>query len=295
MTRQALVPAIIALCAAAPAAALDHEQAFAPLVAGAAPGSTPEYHVGVEGGLKSKLTDDYVVVANDSTLGLGVQTRFYGFGLALDTDWALGSSDDYSRPGDRTNPGEMLRLGFTADFAIEIRDPRDASIPLLQIIPKLSYVTYPNQRDVFAADYDNWLKDRQRWLGADAWWAMPIEGVELGAGFEQNISGAWRAFRGGVGAREFVQYNAVDIATWQKLNFGDKEYRDVIGGEDKSGVTTLVVGGRATVPVFVQDLFGYVQVEGSYWMDKDIRENNKAAGRDSGDVVIAVGLTWLPQ
>lgn len=295
MTRSALVPAILALCTVGTAAALDHEFAFAPLVVGAAAGTTPDYHIGADATLKSKLTDDYRVVANDTVIGIDGTFRAYGIGLSLDTDWALGQSEDPTRAGNKNNPGEMLRFAATIDWAIEIRDPRDASIPLLQIIPHLSYITYPNQRDVFADDYDNYLKDRQRWFGADLWWALPIEGVELGAGLEHNISTSWRAFRGGVGGREFVQYNAVDMSFWQKLNFGDREYRDVVGGEDKSGLTTFAIGGRATVPMFVEELFAFCQVEGSYWMDEDIRENNKAAGLDSGDVVLSVGLNWIPQ
>lgn len=295
MTRSAIVPAILALCTVGSAAALDHEFAFAPMVVGAAPGTVPEYHVDADATMKSKLTDDYRVVADDTTLGLDGTFRAYGIGLSIDTDWAVGQSTDYTRPGNRTNPGEMLRFAATLDWAIEIRDPRDASIPLLQIIPHLTYITYPNQRDVFGPDYDNYLKDRQRWLGADLWWALPIEGVELGLGLDQNISTAWRAFRGGLGGREFVQYNAVDMAFWQKLNFGDREYREVIGGEDKSGLTTFAVGGRATVPMFVEEVFAFCEIEGSYWMDSDIRENNKAAGLDSGDVVLSVGITWMPQ
>jgi hypothetical protein len=295
MTRSAIVPAILALCTVGSAAALDHEFAFSPLVVGAAPGSTAEYHVGVDGILKSKVTDDYRVVADDTALAFNGQFRAYGLGVALDTDWALGQSTDYTRPGNRNNPGELLRAAVTIDWAIEIRDPRDASIPLLQIIPHLTYITYPNQRDVFGPDYDNYLKDRQRWLGADLWWALPVEGVELGFGMEHNVSTEWRAFRGGVGGREFVQYNAVDMAFWQKLNFGDREYRGVVGGEDKSGFTTIAVGGRATVPMFVENVFAFCQVEGSYWMDSDIRENNKAAGLDSGDVVLSVGINWMPQ
>lgn len=293
MIRSAIVPAILAICAAGNAAALEHELAYAPLVLGAAPGGT-EYHVGVDAMLKSKVTDDYRVVADDTALGLNAGFRAYGLGVAIETDWALGQSTDFSRPGDRTNPGEMLRFSTVIDWVLELRDPRDASIPLLQIIPRFTYITYPNQRDVFAPDYDNYLKDRQRWLGLDLWWALPVEGVELGIGAEHNISTEWRAFRGGLGGREFVQYNAIDMAFWQQLTFGDREYRRVVGGEDKTGFNSFVVGGRATVPAFVQQVFAFCQVEASYWLDSDIRENNKQAGLDGGDVVLSVGINWMP-
>jgi len=294
MIRPALVPAILALCAAGSAAAMEHELAYAPLVLGAAPGSTPEFHVGVDSALKSKLTDDYVVVADDTVLAIDGGFRAYGLGLKVNTDWAMGQSTDYSRPGEHTNPGEFVRLEVKADWALEIRDPRDTNVPLLQIIPHINYVTYPNQKDIFAPGYDNYLKDRQRWLGLDAWWALPVDGVELGGSLEYNLSTAWRATRGGLGAREFWQHNSIDMSFWQLINFADREYRWVIGGEDKNGVDAFAAGARATVPMFAEGFFGFVELEASYWLDGDIRDNFNASGRDGGDLVLAFGLNWIP-
>jgi hypothetical protein len=295
MTRSALVPTLLALCAVGSAAALDHELASAPYVTGAAAGTTPEYFVGIDAALDSKLTDDYRVVADDATLGVDGQFRAYGLGIAIETDWAVGQSTDMSRPDSKNNPGELLRVELKLDWVLEIRDPRDAAIPLLQIIPHLNLVTYPNQRDLYNDNYDNYLKDRQRWLGLDLWWALPIEGVELGGGIETNVSTAWRATRGGFGAREFTQYNAVDLSFWQLANLGSGEYRDVVAGDDSSGMTTLVVGGRATVPMFAEAFYGFVEVEASYWADEDVRIANKENGLDSGDVVISFGINWQPK
>ena len=86
MTRSAIVPAILAICAAGSAAALDHEFAYAPLALGVAPGTAPEYFVGVDSALKSKVTDDYRVVADDTAMGIDGQFRAYGLGIALKTD-----------------------------------------------------------------------------------------------------------------------------------------------------------------------------------------------------------------
>ncbi len=302
MTRP-IVPVILAICAAGSAAALDHEFAYAPLVVGAAPGSTSEYHLGFDADMKSKLTDDYRVVADDTTMGLNGTFRAYGIGLSLDTDWAIGQSTDYSRTNSdgsfhQNNPGELLRTELTLDWAIEIRDPRDAKIPLLQIIPHFSWITYPNQRDVYndATGYENYLKDKQKWLGADLWWALPVEGVELGLGFEQALSTQWRAFRGGIGGREFIQYNSVDLSFWQLVNFGDSEYRKFVAGEEKSGLDAGVLGGRATLPMMFEDLYGFVQIEASYWLDSETRDYNRETnGQDNGDVVLSFGINWLPK
>jgi hypothetical protein len=297
MTRSAsrIVPVILALCAAGSAAALEHEFAFAPLVVGAEPGSTPEYHVDLEASLQSKVTDDYRVVHDDAALGLDGVFRAYGLGVGLETDWSLGQAQDVSRPGSFTSPGQLQRFELNIDYAIELRDPRDTSIPLLQIIPHFTWITYPHQRSYDAPGYRNYLKGKQRWFGADAWLALPIEGVEVGAGLEQNISSEWRATRGGVGGREFIQYNSLDIALWQKLNFADSEYRNTIGGKDSSGLTTLAAGARITTPVFVQDVYAFVETEASFWLSQEIRNNFRNGGQDGGDFVISVGLDYKPQ
>lgn len=290
-----LVPAFVAMLAAGSVAALDTDQAFSPLVINGVATDAAPYHVGVDGALKSKVLDNGLVVQDDSALGVNGSFRAYGFGLAIETDWAVGQSPDTSRPGDRTNPGELVRAAATLDMALEIRDPRNTAVPLLQIIPHLSFVTYPNRAGTFGPRDDSYLKFRQRWLGVDAWWMLPVEGVEIGAGIEQNISSEWRAFRGNVGAREFLQTTSIDFSFWQTLGFADSEYRWVVGGKDKSGLTTVDLGSRATLPFFLKDLYSFVQVDISYWMDKDIRDNYKDAGMDGGNVVISVGLNWIPE
>ncbi|MCX8039699.1 MAG: hypothetical protein RMM29_04415 [Planctomycetota bacterium] len=292
MNRTLLAPLLL-LGAAGALSALDHRFIYAPLEVGQG-AAQAERFFGIEAQLKSKALEDTWVYANDATLGVNAEGRVYGLGLGLLTDWGFGQSDDRSRPGERTNPGELLRLEGRVDWAIEIRHPEDSSIPLLQIIPKFRYITYPNQRDIFTPFYNNWLKERQRWVGLDLWYAAPIEGLEVGFGVEQNISSEWRATRAGLGLREFIQYNAVDLAFWQKVGAADAEYRDVVGGERKSGFTTADVGGRVTMPLFLEELFVFGELLITYWLDSDIRDHRAAAGEDRGDVVLAVGISWMP-
>lgn len=291
-----LIPLLLALCAAGSAAALEHQQAINPMLGGggtADPG-TP-YYVGIETAVESKVLDDNRVVQDDAAIGLKGTFRAYGFGLTLDTDWALGQAPDYSRPGKTTNPGELVRTALTLDWALEIRDPRQPKVPLLQLIPHFTMVTYPNQVDVYTTDYDNLLKDKQRWLGLDLWWALPIEGVELGAGIEQNLSTTWRACRGDFGAREFYQTSAIDFSFWQTVGFGDSEYRLAVAGKDKSGFNAVRVGGRATMPFFIKGLDSFFELDISYWLDQKIRDNMRDAGIDGGNVVLSAGLVWTPE
>lgn len=290
-----LVPVLLVLCAVGTAAALDHQQAFNPYVIGGPTVGAPLPYVGIESAIESKVLDDNRVIQDDAALGLKGVFRAYGFGLTVDTDWALGQAPDYSRPGKNTNPGELMRAAVTLDWALELRDPRKPAIPLLQVIPHFSMVTYPNQVDIYTSSYDNFLKDKQRWLGVDLWWMLPVEGVELGAGIEQNLSTSWRACRGEIGAREFYQTSAIDFSFWQKIGFGDSEYREAVAGRDKSGFNAVQVGSRATMPFFLKGLDSFAEIDISYWLDQKVRDNLRDAGIDGGNVVLSAGLVWTPE
>ncbi|MEK7415616.1 MAG: hypothetical protein AAB263_20110 [Planctomycetota bacterium] len=289
-----LVPALLALCAVGSAVELDPQQAFCPLAVNGKP--LPEAFVGIDAALKSKALDDNRVIQNDAALGLRGTGRYMGAGLTIDTDWAVGQDRDISRPGSFTSAGEWLRLSATLDWAIEIRDPRKLGVPLLQIIPHFNVTTYPNQRDnnTGAAGENHHLKDSQRWLGVDVWWCTPIEGMEIGAGIEQNASGQWRATRGAFGAREFIQYAAIDLAMWQKLTFSDAEYRELVSGLTRGGVNALELGARASMATYKKELYAFAELNLSYWTSKTARSNMRAGGQDGSNVVMSFGLTYFP-
>lgn len=291
-----LVPAIAALCAAGSLAALDHEQAFSPFVASLGGPEGSPYNVDLQGGFESKVIDDGRDVHDDAALNAKGKFRAYGFGLGLDTDWALGEAQDPSRAR-KTNPGEMVRFEATVDWALEVRDPKNPKVPLLQVIPHFNYITYPSQGYVYGPDNNSYLKRSQRWLGADVWWMTPADGVELGGSVEQNLSSQWRATRAWLGAREFTQTNAIDLSFWQTLGFGDSEYRWVTVGKDRTGVDAADIGGRATMPFssLAKGLFSFVQLDISYWLQKSVRDTLKDAGQDGGNVVISVGVEWQPE
>lgn len=291
-----LVPALVALCAVGSVAALEHEQAFSPFVSSlGAPEGAP-YNVDLQSGFESKVLDDSRVVHDDTALKAKGVMRAYGFGLGLDTDWAIGEAQDPSRPR-KTNPGELVRLAVNVDWALEIRDPKNPKIPLLQVIPHFTFITYPSQGYVYGPDNQSYLKRSQRWLGADLWWMTPADGVEVGGGLEQNMSSQWRATRAWLGARQFTQTNAIDLAFWQTVGFGDSEYRWVTIGKDRTGVNAADIGGRATMPFssLAKGLFSFVEMDISYWLQKSARDSLKAAGQDGGNAVISVGLEWQPE
>lgn len=290
-----LVPALVVLCAAGSAAALDHAQAYSPYVSSLGGPDGSPYSVDTGSSFESKVLDDGRVVHDDAAINAYGKGRAYGFGLGIDTDWALGQAPDPSTTR-KTNPGELVRFAATVDWALEVRNPANPKIPLLQIIPHFSYITYPSQAYVNGPDNDSYLKRSQRWFGADAWWMTPADGLEIGASLEQNLSTQWRATRAWLGAREFTQTKAIDLSFWQTVGFGDSEYRWVTIGQDRTGVNTADIGGRATMPFStVKGLFSFAQLEASYWLQKSAREALKDAGQDGGNVVISVGLQYLPE
>jgi hypothetical protein len=78
------------------------------------------------------------------------------------------------------------------------------------------------------------------------------------------------------------------------LGLGDRDYRGAIAGVDQTGVTSFDVGGRATMPMWLEELFCFAQIDASYWLDSGMRDAWDRMNRDSGNVVISIGLQWLP-
>jgi hypothetical protein len=274
-----------ALALAAGAAALDNDQVNHPFISG---GDQYPPYIEADVALKSKLLDLGLAVHDDVVLGASVQGRVMGIGGKLDLDFAIGQAPDVSRPGERTTPLETLRESITLDWAIEIRDPRNAKAPLVQIIPRFRHVSYPNQKD-------NVLKNYQNYLGVEAWYMLPWEGVEVGASVERGLAkDHFAAYHWEFGAREFLQTSSADFAFWQKIDAGNKAYREAVVNGDGSGLNTLDLGTKATLPLPWKEWYSFVSFEISYWLGKDDRDQLSDNGQDNGNAVLAVGVRWIP-
>jgi hypothetical protein len=247
-------------------------------------------------GLLSKLVDQGVVRNDDATAQLHFTGRIgtfdtpgtrQGVGIHLDGFFAVGE-DTNIIPS--TAPGECIQVNAKVDYLYEVLDSQD--IPMFEFIPHYEFITYPNVNET-----QNYLKFRQNWVGIDGWYMLPWEGIEVGGGADWNINDEARMFRGAVGAREFYQDAPFDLSAWQLVNFGNRVFKRyyAAGSTDKSGFTTVDVGGKITLPLPWEEVWTYLQAEAIYWVDGQDRKALRAAGVDSGDFIISVGVEYRPE
>ncbi len=251
----------------------------------------------------SKLVDQGRIRNDDATAHVGGVARIgwevpgskQGIGVQVDGYFAVGE-DQATTP--KTSPGEMVEFNGKLSYVYEALDAGD--IPMFQIIPHFEFITYPN-----VAERQNYLKYRQNYVGADAWYCLPWEGIEIGGGADWNMSSQAHMFRAAAGAREFYQDAPFDLSAWQLLNFGNKEYKRYFAGSgapppapagvDRGGFTTIDVGAKVTLPLPWNELWTFVQADAVYWVDAKDRRNLNNAGVDVGDFVISIGAEWRPE
>ena len=261
----------------------------------------PELQIGpddavVGGELLSRQLDQGVVRMDNTTAHLSASGRFgilndgpddhSGLGAQVDGYFAVGE-DQQNQPRP-VQPGEMTEFNGKVDYLYDVHDPT-THLPFIQVIPHYEYVTYPN-----VSQQQNFLKGREHWLGGEAWYATPLDGIELGADVDWNLNHHAHMFRGAVGAREFYQDVPFDVRGWQLLNFGNKDYAERLYGGDTKGITTIDVGGRITLPLPWEETWTYFQGQAVYWADSKARKVLRAEGQDVGEFIIAVGVEWRP-
>jgi len=302
------VAALLAL--ATGASALDTELQHGGFVIGDDGSSKPGWLL-LNGSFASKGVDQGWVLHDDAVSNLGGTYRYMGFGLTMNTMFAVGqdksSSYAVTNPSSTTNnsyygrenkPGEILQFETKLDWLFQINGVYGDNGPFMQIIPFIEYVTYPNQGSnpyarVGNDEADNTNKTKQAWAGLDLWWATPIPGIELGTSNAWNL--AQPGYRGSFGAREFFQAAPIDFQFWQIANYGNGEYKTYFVDSDSRGLSYGQVGGKAIVPMPWADWWGYAKVDWTYWLDSDARENLGDLGRDVGDLVLSLGMEYRLQ
>jgi hypothetical protein len=192
------------------------------------------------------------------------------------------------------SPFETTQLTLGVDYLIEMQD-------VFQILPHYEFVTYPNWRE---APY----KADQHWLGVDAWYLLPIQGMEVGASVDYNPiynsrrddntgsgGGHGHDIRSAIAARQMIQDAPMDVTFYQVLNFGSSSYKmSFFGMDDEAGVTTLDLGLRYVTPFFINEFWITARLEGHFWLENDDREALRIAGRNTSEVIMAVGFEWKP-
>jgi hypothetical protein len=248
------------------------------------------------GELQSRQIDQGVVRYDNTAAHVSGSGRFgilndgpddhSGLGAQVDGYFAVG--EDRRSPTRTVEPGEMTELNAKVDYLYDVHDP-NTHLPFIQVIPHYEYVTYPN-----VSPAQNYLKDHESWLGSELWYATPLDGIELGGDVDWDLNHHAHMFRSALGVREFYQDVPFDLRGWQLVNLGNKDYTRYLFGGDSSGVTTIDIGGRLTLPLPWEESWYYVQGQAVYWADSKDRKVLRTEGQDAGEFIIAVGMEWRP-
>lgn len=221
----------------------------------------------------TELRDSYLhegAVLSDDVAWTGTgEVRFSNVGIEITGVLAIG--DDDRRDVDSL---DLLEVEFRLDYLLEIED-------FGHVIPHYQTSFFPYRDDV----------DEPHWLGVDAWYLVPYEGLEAGASIDVDAGGEWGWFTE-LGLRQFVQYadSSLDLRFWQVIGYGDSDFHRYTTGVDESGFTTLELGGLATVSLPWDNTWASVRLEAHWWLESDDRD----ALEDTMELVLGIGLDFRP-
>lgn len=232
-----------------------------------------------EVGIVSKHVDNGVTRIDEPSGYASLSARVFNIGLSADAFVAL--ADD---GGPDIQGGEVGHIRARVDYLIEIPG-------VLQIMPHYETSTFPatgksftgqgNQRRV-AIESINPFNRRTRvanphYVGVDAWYLLPWEGMEVGGGISYDIAEkvGWKA---AVGARQFIQIGTLDLAFYELVNFSDSDHRDWTIGVQRSGISTAEAGVTATLPLPFEYLYVSFHLSGHYWLDSTSRRAMDRSG-----------------
>ncbi len=220
------------------------------------------------------------VVINDASTGhLSGRFRFYDIGLQLDGFLALDGQGD-------TDVGDFETTEFTArlDYLIEIEQ-------YVQILPFVEVTSHP---------YDTG-RPAYTWIGAEAWYLTPLEGLEAGASIQFNFGdsrGAGKAndpdnqILSTLGVRYFYQEAPLDTLVWLLTDIGNTSMHKAVSGVETRGFQTIKIGGRMTLPLPWEEMWFYGQAENIWYVNSKERDALELAGRDRSELVFALGVEW---
>ncbi len=219
----------------------------------------------------SQQVDDGAQRFDDLTAQTSFSGRFANVGLQVDT-WTSFDTDKATN----VDFGEFTELRLRLDYLVELDDVG------LQIIPHLQTSSYPEISNA----------DEPQWFGVDAWYMLPVEGIEIGASFDTDLDDHHGSFFS-VGVREFFQDDGFDLVAWQSLNAGSEDYHAYLGGDpDTSGFTTLELGFEALMPLPWQGLWMSGGIEGHWWLDSNDQD---ARNDDMAEVMFSIGVHLRPE
>jgi hypothetical protein len=213
--------------------------------------------------------------------------RFYDVGLHVDGVMAL-AGDDTPAPGldndDKISSFETTEVTLKLDYLLEVEN-------IVQILPYLETTVYPNVNG----------RTPFNWIGTEAWFMLPLEGIELGGSAQYNLtdqtdtantSGGHHHWLFTVGAREFWQDAPLDLMLWQTVDLASRSYHRDTVGSDQQGITTVNLGAKATLPLPYEEMWAFLKVEGHWYVTSDDKDALDLQGRDNSEVIIGIGIEY---
>lgn len=243
------------------------------LLATALPAVEPELRIGpAEAVIGSEFLSQYVdqgaVRTEATTWHNSARIRYFDFGL--EGEFFLLLEDDERRD---LEAGEVVEADLRLDYLFEIEG-------YAQILPLLRYEYFPEWAD----DIDEPL-----WGGVEAWYLLPLEGLEMGGSVNADLLGehGWYA---DFGLRQLFQQAPLDLTAWQLVSFGDKDYHAFTSGNRDAGIGALQLGVLLTLPLPWPDTYATLRTELSAWLDEDDRD----VVEDDYEFVVGAGFEWRP-
>jgi len=224
------------------------------------------------------IHNTYDVTRHDDVTAKGHFTgRYWDIGVHLDTYMALDGN-----PGTTADSFEVTEFTGRLDYLFEMEG-------YFQILPFYQGTVFPDING----------RARFNWLGTEAWYMTPLEGLEVGGQVAYNLhdDGAtdggnehhWWSY---VGGRYFYQDAPLDLVTWANVGLGSRSYHEISSGTTKQGLTTVNIGAKATLPLPWEETWAFLRVEGIWWPNHDDQESMRSAGQDPNEIVIGVGAEW---
>lgn len=202
----------------------------------------------IRGGIYSQHIDKGGQRSEKATLHALAGIRYMNIGLQGEGWLALQDDDDRN-----VDAGDNTEIRLRLDYLLEEES-------YFQILPFLETSFYPSlPSDV----------EEPMWLGVDAWYLLPWEGVEAGGSLQFDLDDNYGVY-GSFAMREFYQNSPFDLMAWQALNWGDGDFHEAWTGSDDFGLTTLELGVEVTLPMPWENTWVSLSGEGHIWlMDED--------------------------
>jgi hypothetical protein len=265
----------------------------------------PELRLGqdelvVDLGLATSQIDAGAVRSTGGTTKLGASARYFNIGVDFDMWMALEETSPVPTlaAGKAIRPGDLTEIRLRVDYLIEVPD-------VVQILPYFQYSWYPVTGTPVVAyrngkvidDYFNPFEQydwdtNPKWLGVEAWFALPFEGIELGGDIRYDLTDAWK-WAGAVGGRGLLQIDALDLNYYTLVHFGSPEYHQRLIGSDETGATVLDMGLKATLPLPWEYWFIYSYGKFNWWLRPEDRAALPASlYNDNGVWEAGVGIEF---